>query len=43
LKGVLCSTGDVLAQQAIEQKGLSDHDWMRTGRLGAYGFFVIVG
>ncbi|KAG8920966.1 Protein required for ethanol metabolism [Tulasnella sp. 418] len=35
----LFSAGDVLAQQIVEKKG-TDHDWIRTTRLGLYGGFV---
>lgn len=34
---VLFATGDVLAQQAVERKGVEKHDLMRTARMGAYG------
>ncbi|KAH9939086.1 uncharacterized protein BXZ73DRAFT_44278 [Epithele typhae] len=33
---VLFGTGDILAQQAFEKKGMN-HDWMRTARLSFYG------
>ncbi|KAK3201922.1 hypothetical protein GRF29_164g1077984, partial [Pseudopithomyces chartarum] len=34
---VLFATGDVIAQQAVEKKGLDHHDPARTGRMFAYG------
>lgn len=34
---VLFATGDVLAQQAVERKGVEKHDLIRTARMGAYG------
>jgi protein Mpv17 len=34
---VLFGAGDVIAQQAIEKKGLKGHDWARTARLTFYG------
>lgn len=34
---VLFGTGDMIAQQAIEKKGLKNHDWARTARLTFYG------
>ncbi|KZP03807.1 hypothetical protein FIBSPDRAFT_844620 [Athelia psychrophila] len=34
---VLFGGGDVIAQQAIEKKGLKAHDWARTARLTFYG------
>ncbi|KAI8067455.1 hypothetical protein BC940DRAFT_333479 [Gongronella butleri] len=33
----LFGTGDVLAQQAVEQKGLQDHDYNRTLRMVGFG------
>ncbi|KAI3394632.1 hypothetical protein diail_2496 [Diaporthe ilicicola] len=34
---VLFGTGDVVAQQAVEKKGLQKHDLARTGRMVLYG------
>lgn len=34
---VLFATGDVIAQQAVEKKGLKDHSLPRTGRMALYG------
>ena len=34
---VLFATGDITAQQAVEKKGIKNHDLMRTGRMFAYG------
>lgn len=34
---VLFATGDVIAQQAVEKKGLDKHELARTGRMFAYG------
>ncbi|KAF7971193.1 hypothetical protein HWV62_21874 [Athelia sp. TMB] len=34
---VLFGGGDLIAQQAIEKKGLQAHDWARTARLTFYG------
>ena len=34
---VLFAAGDITAQQAVEKKGLKGHDWVRTGRMFAYG------
>ncbi|KAF1954621.1 hypothetical protein CC80DRAFT_493742 [Byssothecium circinans] len=36
-QSVLFATGDVLAQQAVEKKGVDKHDFARTGRMAAYG------
>ncbi|KAJ1301253.1 hypothetical protein OPQ81_003661 [Rhizoctonia solani] len=33
----LFGTGDIVAQQLVDRKGLKDHDWIRTGRLSLYG------
>ncbi|CAE6465136.1 unnamed protein product [Rhizoctonia solani] len=33
----LFGTGDVVAQQAVDRKGLKGHDWVRTARLSLYG------
>lgn len=35
--GVLFGVGDVIAQQAVDKKGLKNHDIARTGRMAAYG------
>jgi len=35
--GILFGTGDVLAQQAVERKGVEKHNLMRTARMAAYG------
>ncbi|OAL33569.1 hypothetical protein AYO20_07076 [Fonsecaea nubica] len=37
---VLFAAGDTLAQQAVERKGLRNHDATRTARMGLYGGFV---
>jgi hypothetical protein len=34
---ILFSTGDVMAQQLVEKRGLDKHDPLRTARMGAYG------
>lgn len=34
---ILFATGDTLAQQAVEKKGLENHDLARTGRMALYG------
>ncbi|KAJ8069994.1 hypothetical protein OCU04_000398 [Sclerotinia nivalis] len=34
---VLFATGDVLAQQLVEKKGINDHEIARTGRMALYG------
>ncbi|GMK54354.1 hypothetical protein CspeluHIS016_0109400 [Cutaneotrichosporon spelunceum] len=34
---VLFGAGDVIAQQAVEKKGWSNHDWPRTGRIVTWG------
>ncbi|PSN67087.1 hypothetical protein BS50DRAFT_573836 [Corynespora cassiicola Philippines] len=34
---VLFATGDGMAQQGVEKRGLDKHDFMRTGRMAAYG------
>ncbi|KAF8607380.1 hypothetical protein BDV93DRAFT_520258 [Ceratobasidium sp. AG-I] len=33
----LFAVGDIVAQQGVDRRGLSKHDWVRTARLGAYG------
>ncbi|KAI8391348.1 integral membrane protein mpv17 pmp22 family [Radiomyces spectabilis] len=37
---ILFGTGDVIAQQAVEQKGLSNHDFDRTVRMIGFGGVV---
>ncbi|CAG9955175.1 hypothetical protein V2G26_011807 [Clonostachys chloroleuca] len=37
---VLFATGDITAQQAVEQRGLKKHDLARTGRMALYGGVV---
>ncbi|KAF1851316.1 uncharacterized protein K460DRAFT_373350 [Cucurbitaria berberidis CBS 394.84] len=34
---VLFATGDVMAQQGVERRGVEKHDLKRTGRMAAYG------
>ncbi|TLS24025.1 hypothetical protein PpBr36_08390 [Pyricularia pennisetigena] len=34
---VLFATGDITAQQLVEKRGLEKHDFVRTGRMFAYG------
>lgn len=34
---VLFATGDITAQQLVEQRGLKNHDLTRTGRMALYG------
>lgn len=34
---VLFATGDALAQQGVERKGLKNHDLSRSGRMALYG------
>lgn len=38
--GVLYASGDIIAQQLIERRGLRNHDIARTARLGFYGGFL---
>ncbi|KAH8153366.1 uncharacterized protein LAJ45_02178 [Morchella importuna] len=38
--GVLFGTGDIIAQQLVERKGLDNHDMMRTARMGGYGGII---
>ncbi|KAL7748270.1 Protein required for ethanol metabolism [Sorochytrium milnesiophthora] len=38
--GALFGLGDVLAQQGVEKKGWSKHDWSRTARLSAFGLVL---
>ncbi|KAJ5730877.1 uncharacterized protein N7483_005385 [Penicillium malachiteum] len=35
--GILFGSGDVLAQQAVDHRGLEKHDFARTGRMALYG------
>ena len=41
LSGLLCGTGDLLAQQGLESKGLAAHDFQRTGRMVFFGTFFV--
>lgn len=34
---VLFATGDITAQQLVDQRGLEKHDFARTGRMALYG------
>jgi protein Mpv17 len=34
---VLFATGDAMAQQLVEKKGLKNHELARTGRMALYG------
>lgn len=34
---LLFATGDIMAQQAVEKKGIAKHDFPRTGRMILYG------
>ncbi|MCJ1466887.1 Protein required for ethanol metabolism [Pseudocyphellaria aurata] len=34
---VLFATGDTMAQQAVERRGVDKHDYARTGRMALYG------
>ena len=34
---ILFATGDIMAQQAVEKKGVAKHDFTRTGRMILYG------
>lgn len=34
---VLFATGDITAQQLVDQRGLDKHDFARTGRMALYG------
>lgn len=34
---VLFATGDVMAQQAVDKRGLAKHEFARTGRMALYG------
>ncbi|KAF2172261.1 hypothetical protein M409DRAFT_49984 [Zasmidium cellare ATCC 36951] len=34
---VLFATGDTMAQQAVEKKGIQNQEWARTGRMALYG------
>ncbi|ELU42902.1 hypothetical protein AG1IA_03066 [Rhizoctonia solani AG-1 IA] len=33
----LFGTGDIVAQQAVDKRGIKEHDWVRTARLSLYG------
>jgi len=37
---ILFATGDTLAQQLVDKKGLQNHDKLRTGRMALYGAAV---
>ncbi|TLD28655.1 hypothetical protein PspLS_03540 [Pyricularia sp. CBS 133598] len=37
---VLFATGDITAQQLVEKRGLEKHDFVRTGRMFAYGGII---
>ncbi|EGX89906.1 integral membrane protein, Mpv17/PMP22 family, putative [Cordyceps militaris CM01] len=37
---VLFATGDITAQQLVDQRGLDKHDFSRTGRMALYGGVV---
>lgn len=34
---ILFATGDIMAQQAVESKGIEKHEFVRTGRMALYG------
>ncbi len=34
---MLFATGDITAQQLVDQRGLEKHDFARTGRMALYG------
>ncbi|KKY25931.1 putative mpv17 pmp22 family protein [Diplodia seriata] len=34
---ILFATGDTMAQQIVERKGVKNHEWDRTARMAAYG------
>ncbi|KFY69245.1 hypothetical protein V496_00405 [Pseudogymnoascus sp. VKM F-4515 (FW-2607)] len=34
---ILFATGDIMAQQAVERKGIEKHEFVRTGRMALYG------
>ena len=34
---ILFGSGDALAQQAVDRRGLEKHDFARTGRMALYG------
>jgi hypothetical protein len=34
---ILFATGDTMAQQLVERKGLQNHELVRTGRMALYG------
>lgn len=34
---ILFGTGDIIAQQAVDKKGIEKHDLARTGRMALYG------
>ncbi|KAL7270463.1 Protein required for ethanol metabolism [Rhizina undulata] len=38
--GVLFATGDIIAQHVVERRGLPNHDYPRTLRMGFYGGFI---
>ena len=40
--GVICSIGDVIAQEVIEKKGWKNYDFQRTLKFGAIGLFYVV-
>ncbi|KAK3984875.1 hypothetical protein QBC44DRAFT_7437 [Cladorrhinum sp. PSN332] len=37
---ILFSVGDITAQQLVDKRGLSKHDYLRTGRMALYGGLV---
>ncbi|XP_057308553.1 protein Mpv17-like [Hydractinia symbiolongicarpus] len=39
--GLLCGTGDIIAQQVVERHGIYSHDTRRTTKLFAMGLFFI--
>lgn len=40
--GSLVGVGDVIAQQAIERRGLAHHNVQRTAKMMSVGFFFVV-
>ncbi len=34
---ILFATGDIMAQQAVEHRGIEKHEFVRTARMALYG------
>lgn len=39
---ILFATGDTVAQQVVEKKGIQNQEWARTGRMALYGGGMLV-